>query len=198
MAAAFSPNRWKIEYSVVQDCLRDGDLLLWRPCSLPGRLIASLGRGEYSHADMAVKSRNNGCWYAVGMLQWYGGRKALLSKQVAQYPGKIDWYRADDLGYRPHWDRQATADKMLAFIGAKYGWWSLISAALRHSLLLRFLLPPLTDDQLNGTHPPFCSQAISLALWEGGVDPVPNLAHCVTEPSDLARNDFYRYQGTLV
>jgi hypothetical protein len=53
------------------------------------------------------------------------------------------------------------------------------------------------DDQLDG-RAVFCSEAVSRAdRLGGGVDPVPNLADHDTEPGDLARSDFYRYQFTL-
>ena len=36
-----------------------------------------------------------------------------------------------------------------------------------------------------------------MADREGGIDPVPNLADRLTEPADLSRSAFFRYQFTL-
>jgi len=62
---------------------------------------------------------------------------------------------------------------------------------------VRLFVRPETDDAANGTHPPFCSQAVALACRAGGVDPVPQLADRLTEPGDLARSPFFAYLFTL-
>ena len=87
---------------------------------------------------------------------------------------------------------------MIGITGKRYGWLSLFRAALLHLPVFRFLVQPDTDDLETPRWPPFCSQAVSMADREGGVDPVPNLADRLTEPGDLARSSFYRYMFTLV
>ncbi len=64
--------------------------------------------------------------------------------------------------------------------------------------MVRFLVTPDEDDAENARTPPFCSQAVSMACRLGGVDPVPHLADRLTEPADLSRSTFFRYQFTLV
>ena len=55
----------------------------------------------------------------------------------------------------------------------------------------------MNDDDAS-TWPPFCSQAVSMADRQGGIDPVPNLADRLTEPADLSRSEFYEYRFTLI
>jgi hypothetical protein len=55
------------------------------------------------------------------------------------------------------------------------------------------------EDDAIDRRPPFCSQACAMVdRIGGGVDPVPHLADRLTEPADLARSPFYRYELTLV
>ena len=53
------------------------------------------------------------------------------------------------------------------------------------------------DEQRKDGDPPFCSEAVSIAVQAGGVDPVPTLADRYTEPGDLARSLFFHYRFTL-
>lgn len=64
---------------------------------------------------------------------------------------------------------------------------------------IRRLVRAEFDDRSRDRRPPSCSQACARAYRLGGkVDPVPNLADRITEPGDLARSPFFKYQGTLV
>jgi hypothetical protein len=87
---------------------------------------------------------------------------------------------------------------MLGITGRRYGWANLCRAALLHLPIFRFLVRPDTNDNGASTRPPFCSEAVAMAVRAGGVDPVPNLADRLTEPGDLARSAFYEYRCTLI
>lgn len=179
-------------YYQVRSQIRDADLLLFRPRRrILGRLIATAGRSDYSHAAMAAWW--NSRLMCLETVQGLGGRAALLSNLVAEH--SIDVFSAGATGEQ--FDRHAAVDAMIGITGRRYGWWALSTAALIHLPVTRLLVRPQTDDHANGSLP-FCSQAVSRAYRAGGVDPVPNLADRQTEPGDLARSTFFQYRFTLV
>jgi len=185
-----------VPYNLARSDIRDADLLLFRRGpGLIHRLISASGRSQYVHAAMAA-------WWGADlmcleMLQFRDGRAVCLSGQVKESPGCWDVYETNpDL--RQEFDRAAAVRTMKRFTGTRYGWWNVFLMGLRSLPLVRWLVPPITDDMADGTHPPFCSQAIAIACRAGGVDPVPNLADRLTEPGDLARSPFFRYRFTLV
>lgn len=181
-----------VDYSEARRQIRDADLLLFRRRSRLTRLIAVAGRSPYVHAAMA------GWWKDRLMcveMSSGGGRAQLLSNLVAQWPGVIDVYHVNSVGRR--FSREKALRAMIGITGKRYGWASLFRAALLHLPMFRFLVSPDVNDLESSTRPPFCSQAVSMAMRIGGVDPVPNLADRLTEPGDLARSAMYEYRLTL-
>lgn len=181
------------KYGEVRRCIGDADLLLFRHSDWVGCLIAAGGRSIYSHAGMAA-------WWGDSLFcletrQFAGGRAVLLSNVVEQFPGRVDLYRTNPAGLSFQPDKAVETMKRLT--GTAYGWRALVQAGILHTLLVRWFLPPTTDDESNGT-PPFCSMAVSRACRAGGQDPVPNLSDRFTEPGDLARSPFFTYRFTLV
>jgi hypothetical protein len=182
-----------VDYSEARDKIRDADLLLFRRRNWIAGLIAVAGRSPYVHAAMA------GWWkdrlMCVEMTSG-GGRAQLLSNVVERWPGIVDVYQANATHRR--FSREKAVRTMIGITGKRYGWMNMFRAALLHMPAFRFLVRPDTNDLDASRWPPFCSQAVTAADREGGVDPVPNLADRLTEPADLARSSFYRYQFTLV
>ncbi len=182
-------------YQEVRDQIQDGDLLLYRR---PG-LIASIGRGIHSHAAAAAWWGDR--LFVLEMLQFTGGRAVTLSSQVGQNPGRWDVYEANPDNRWPEYSREKSTRLMKTFCGAPYGWSSVLVAAARRLPLVRLLAKPNLDDVVDlvmDNRPQFCSEAKGAAdKFGGGVDPVPNLANRLTEPTDLARSSFYRYKFTL-
>src|SRR3972149_5438093 len=83
-----------VHYIAARAKIRDGDLLLFRrKRGLFSRLIAVAGRSEYCHAAMAAWW--NGRLMCLETVQGRGGRAVLLSRLVAENPGRIDVYRAN-------------------------------------------------------------------------------------------------------
>jgi len=184
--------RLHVPLSQAQDWIRDGDLLLFRRRGL----IATIGRGEHSHAALAGWWGNTLCCLEVHGR--YGGRVVTLASQVARFPGRIDVFLADPDDRWPEFDRQQTVQTMLQFAGRPYGYRNFVRIALRHIPGLRLFFSPQTSDTASAVGP-ICSEACALATrLGGGVDPVPQLADDLTEPADLARSPFYRYRATLV
>lgn len=180
-----------VSYRERRGAIRDGDVLLFRRApGWMGKFISVAGRSEYSHAAMAA-------WWGERLMcletvQGHGGRAVLLSTLADDAPGRIDVYRVK----RRRFNRQAAVEAMIESTGRRYGWLSLLRAAMLHLPAFRFLAHPETDDAANGSLP-FCSQAVAAAMRAGGVDPVPNLADRLTEPGDLARSAALEYRFTL-
>ena len=179
-----------ILYADARPLIRNGDILLYRAGWKPSnRLISSLSGSPYCHAGMSYWCGNELC--LAETIQWCGGRSVLLNSQVRGWPGQWDVFRP-----RQPYNAQKAADEMLSVVGRKYGWRNLFVSALRHTRIISRFLPPLTDDQLNGSAP-FCSQAVSRACRAGGRDPRPNAADIATEPGHLADPTFAEHLFTL-
>ena len=185
--------RQHIRYADVRREIRDADVLLFRPRDWYTRAIAVAGRSQYVHAAMAGWWNNR--LMCVEMTSG-GGRAQLLSNLVERWPGACDVFAV--IAKPPRFARCRALKAMIAITGKPYGKINLCRAALLHLPIFRFLVPPDTDDAETTTWPPFCSQAVSLAMRAGGIDPVPQLADRLTEPGDLARSAILDYHYTLV
>jgi hypothetical protein len=187
------PKKNLVRYSEARREIGDADVLLFRARGLLWRAVAVAGRSEYTHAAMA------GWWnrrlMCVEMTSG-GGRAQLLSNIVEQWPGVIDVYALKESQLL--FSRSRAIHAMIAITGKDYGWWNLLAASLYHLPVFRFLVPPDPEDTETTDWPPFCSQAVSLAMRAGGLDPVPQLADRLTEPGDLARSAILEYRSTLL
>jgi len=200
----------KIAYPSNRSLIWNGDLLLFRPATRIGRLIARAGRSEYCHVGTAVWARSQllgtAVWARSQLLccdtRATGGRRVRLSRLVEAYPGAIDLYRPLYTGSEEaaHAKREWVADWVFRHAEGLYGWGSILKMSLLHAPVLRWLIDAheYRDDVEAGTMQPVCSELRSIADRLAGDDPVPNLADRLTEPGDLARSTLYRYLGTLV
>jgi len=192
-----------ITYSRARLLISDADLLLWRPTTCYGWVIAQLGRGRHCHASKThwVTENRKRRLLSLGTEEGRNGVRDYISELVVKYPGKIDLYQANPGNRWPEFDRAGSIAWTLQHLDAPYGWWATIRAALSRMPIVR-LLPwfnPILQDEANGTHPPNCSALCSMSdRIGGGVDPVKGLADFSTEPVDLERSPFYKYVGTLV
>ncbi len=176
--------------------IRDGDLLLFRGRGFVARLIGVAGRSEYTHAARAVWW--GGDLFCCEVRELKGGRAVTLESQVRRFPSAIDVFEVNPSGRWREYDRHGAVRFIRRLAGCDYGYRGLMTAALRHLPLWRFMVRPDGDDKRVAHEPPFCSQASTMAdRLGGGVDPVPQLADRLTEPADLARSPFYRYRFTL-
>jgi hypothetical protein len=186
--------------------IQDADLLLFRrsPGSAIGKAIATSGRSEYTHAAKAAWWRCNmpSVLLCVEVREFFGGRAVTLESQVQAYPGLIDVYSPQVECQRTaageRYSRMGAAAYMFRFTGQPYGYRAIARAAGAYLPGVRLFYRTDTDDEQIDDRAVFCSEAVSRAdRLGGGVDPVPNLADRDTEPGDLSRSDFYRYQFTL-
>ncbi len=172
--------------------IRDGDLLLFRRRGL----IAKAGRGVHSHAAKVAWWDDE--LFCLEVREWHGGRAVTLESQVRRYPGQIDLFHSNPSNRWPEYDRMRATKFMRRLAGCDYGYMAVLAAAMLHLPFLRMAVQADVEDNAIDRRPPFCSQACVMADRVGGqVDPVPHLADRLTEPADLARSPFYKYQFTL-
>jgi len=177
------------EYGEVRGEIRDGDVLLWKPTTLAGRLIC-WGTGQpYSHASMAAwdpagRLRN------VEMIQWRGGCYEPLSQHVERYPGRCEVWRPK----RPLYNGQAAVVAMLWLLGRPYGWMDLLHIAAEKVMGIHHCrLDSDSPDTLR-----FCSESIAYSLRVGAkIIACPGKADSQVSPGDLAASGFADYQFTL-
>jgi hypothetical protein len=185
------PPKSTVRYAETRASVQNGDLLLWRPTSLGGRLIARFTRARYSHVAMAG-------WWGTGkmavlmqleFLQWHGGRAVTLSSQVRRWPGRCDVYRVPGL---------RRGDAVRAFArrtGMPYGWGDFFRIALvRLCPWLRVESPERPMSELT---PLVCSGAVGDACRRGGRDPKPGASAHNLGPGDFAKKSFAEYQFSL-
>lgn len=174
--------------------IQNADLLAFRGRGFIARLIATFGRGRVTH--VAKASWIKGLLMCAEVRELRGGRIVTLESQVRKSPGRIDVYRSG-VG-RPDYDREEADRRMLQFAGTQYGYMACVRTFLIHAFVSRLFSVPNLNDLSVSKRPPYCSAACSIAdHWGGGFDPVPNLSDADTEPSDLVRSPFYKYQFTL-
>ena len=173
--------------------ISDGDLLLFRRRGL----ISIAGRGSHSHAGKTAWWGDD--VFCLEVREWHGGRAVTLESQVRKRPGHIALFRANPNNRWPEYDRTRSTILMRRLAGCDYGYTAVLAAAMLHLPLLRMAVRADVEDGAIDRRPPFCSQACAMVdRVGGGVDPVPHLADRLTEPADLARSPFYRYELTLV
>ena len=210
----------KIEYTEARKLIRSGDILLWSPTSLAGRLIGWATRSyrgraagpdcQLSHAGMASWSAPacDGCGSRRPIndalevleqhesLQGYGTRTTSLSWMVEHYPGSIHVYRVNDASDT---DSYIASRHMRRRAGTPYGWWgSLFRTGVR--VFLRWLYTPAEPFLVSHEHRLDCSASVADS-WRrvagGRYDPKPKTAVWAVKPVDLADPAFATYLFTL-
>jgi hypothetical protein len=198
-----------LAYAEARPRIRDGDLLLFRPTSFWGWLIAvgtvnpmawvrvlmGWQRPRHCHAARAIWWRRS-LWAVQQTANPYRHLER-LSGVVRRWPGVIDVYQLRPR-YEKKYDRIRACEVHKSICLKHYGWYNLLRLVPRHLPLLRRLLPRDGNDQERSKWPPFCSMACSMSDRAGGIDPCPNLADRETEPHDLAESPCYAYRLTLV
>lgn len=187
-----------VPYDELRSLVLDGDLLLWRPVNIPGRLfclISSIYHRQWtrhSHASMAAWAPNRRL-YNLEMIQWVGGRHIPLSLQVAHYPQSCEIWRP----LSDKFDGERAVHHMLWLMGQHYGWCDLLRIATTHSLPKLFQHRPVNSDDPD--EPRVCSSAYAWAARTGGgIDPCPAKPDRFVTPADLALSGFAKYLATPI
>lgn len=184
--------RRHLPYSEARRQIYEADILLWRPTTPTGRLIATGTQGEYSHAGMAA-------WFGdvllqLETLQFHGGRAANLSWQVARFPAACDVYRlpvTNICSAGHHMVRLAATRAMMRRTGMPYGWLDLVHAAAR--LVAPWACHHDAQHTAPLTHPLFCSGAVTDSLRRAGYEILPKSPVWAVAPSDLATVADYQF-----
>ncbi len=153
-----SPSLRLVTFDRAREEIVDGDVLLWRPTSLLGRLIAWATRSTYSHASMATWLCDDVA--ALEMLQWRGGCASNLKKQGDRWPGSCDVFRPR----YPSGDARYAVDQMFLLVQQDYGW--LDFAYIVGHRYLRLPLLPMADTR-DPEQPRVCSAAVAWAIRTG-------------------------------
>jgi hypothetical protein len=156
-----------------------GDVLLFRPSSFLGRIVAWAIRSEYCHAAMYTIDKG------VAEFREFFGYRILPPEDHSKE--SIDVFRAD---IPKHLQYNATRS-FKALLSEPYSFWHGIEAFLLRRLP-RFLRKKECDH--HGYH---CSQAVSKAYREAGYDLRPDLADWMTTPGDHAKSKRLHCLGTL-
>lgn len=180
-----------LAYPQARRYIHNGDVLLWRPSSLLGRLICLGTRARYSHASLA------GWWgdvlLNIEMVQWQGGQIVRLSQQVARWPGLCDVFRP-----QRQYSGRGAVERMVKLVGQRYGWadfWHLF--VRRYSPIPHAALPNSDDPD----QPRVCSAAVAWALRTGGCLSAARRRKIVdseTTPGGLLRWPWLKYVCTLL
>ena len=160
--------------------LKPGDILLFRPTSIMGYLASLFTWSRYSHAAMV--SVIDGVTYCLEVREFLGGRKIELEK----YGGKYEVWRLKDSPYSRFGEHAVL--RMSEYIGVEYGWKHIIEA-----VLLRFVRAYGSRECRK--HPPFCSETVSRAYRDAGIDLRPDIADRFTLPGDLAGSPYLEKIG---
>lgn len=122
---------------------------------------------------------------------------------VAAYPGQYYWSPVQwDKYPTPEFDPDKAIAVMLSFVGKEYGLFSVSYEGVWHTPLLRELMYWWRHDKINvafdtSKTPPYCSDAQSLTIEGGGVDPVPEHSHQLTTPQDTLQSLFWGMKVAL-
>ena len=191
MARTAAPTPVYLPYDRLRTFVRNGDLLLWHPSSIAGKVIAWATRAPYSHASMAAWHGNR--LFNVEMVQWKGGRRVHLSEQLKKFPKACEVWRPNG----PCFDGDGAVHEMLWLVGQEYGWSDLARIAV-HTVLPKFALPKAVDSD-DPDVPRVCSASYHWAARIGGrITPCPGTPDLDVSPAMLAASGFASYIGTPV
>jgi hypothetical protein len=182
--------------------MRTGDVLLDVGTGVISVCIQVLTGSEYTHARLLQKRTSPWAGIEAGVdvlevREFIGARAVNLANVVDQSRGRIDWYRLDPHDRWPGIQRNAIGRKARQWTGKRYGYLTVLLAALIHMPFVRWLTRRDTGDSLNWKIFPDCSAFVSGCLQYGGIDPVPNMSHRYVEPGHLANSLALEYAGTL-
>jgi hypothetical protein len=186
-----------LSYDEARGLIRSGDVLLWRPTSLMGRMICRLTRQPYAHVGLAgwigeSPDGTNSVLMAFEFLQWYGGIAVTLSSQAHRWPGKCDVFRFTAPEFAWEYRRRRAMLRMARRTGSRYGWRNFWRVGFRRWFRFWTGLDALagvdfTDGRVDESTPLVCSEAVA-AAWE--------LPDWLVTPGDLA--EMAEYQFTLL
>ena len=177
--------------------LQTGDILLFRQESIPGRIAAFFTQSDYSHA--ALVSVEGDTVYCLEVREFLGGRKIDLETYLQEEPAVFEVWRMNNLP--SHHFQTNVVKTMEKFVGVEYGWKHVIKAVMVRSALTffgdRFARRVWRYLDESEKHPPFCSEAVSIAYRSAAIDLCPKIPDRFTFPGDLAKSPFLEQVGSV-
>ena len=177
----------------------NADILLWRPTTVWGRVIAAGTRGPWCHAA-ATKWARNGVNRLLSLQyrEGIGGYAIPTRDEVKRWPGKCDVFRVN----LPKEKRLAIADTLMDTLGGTYAWSNIWLIALGYMPLVRWAHNlPISETWVNSrladSAAMICSNYVDNGFGQHGVDFIRRESGLVT-PNDIGRSSVPDYVGTLV
>jgi len=165
--------------------LQPGDVLLFRPSGILGRLVAWATGSEYGHVAMFLGTSGK---TVAEMREFIGGRILPLTNYATE---TIDVFRPDTAEWMVRFNAIMA---MYRVLGEPYSLWHGVAAFLLRRIPKRLRKLFRFECDHHGYH---CSQSISKAYRDAGFDLCPGRPDWATTPGDLAKSKRLKNLGQL-
>jgi hypothetical protein len=177
-----------LEYDDSRRLIRNGDVLMYRGRSLESRAVRWATRSRYSHAGLAV------WWNGRLMVMEAVGRGVVvtpLSKNVAAYPGYVEWFTSVE--EIPDEERLVMVEFAQQELGKDYALWRAVLLGFR----LLFQRDIEKRDRLRREVRLFCSHYVAQAYNAAGRDLKKGVSDRFMSPGDIASSPVLKRMGAL-
>ena len=176
-----------------KETAKDCDLLLWRPTSWYGHVIARATNGPYSHISGVLDW--SGSLWQVGYEEGKGGYGSPLAVAAQRWPGRMDVFRVS-----VNYDVALVAERMKARLGWEYKWGYIRMLALLNAPFFRWLdwSANIMRRAERSTAGGICSSHIATSFCEDEVFFQDGVIASEITPNDIYHSPITDYIGTLV
>ena len=173
----------------------DCDVLLWKPTSWYGQIIARSTDGPFSHATAALKW--NGTVMSVGFEEGRGAVVEPLRSVIQRFPGIVSVFRPGN-GFNSVEVKAAMLDDLTG----TYQWANIRLFVLLHLPLTKIFFPRFVRSRIKAashrTAGGICSQWVARSFhMQGRGFPLLNKPPAIISPNDLATSPKLQYLYTL-
>ena len=172
------------------DDIQNGDILMFYPSGILGKLVAFITGSQYCHCGI-VEHVDDG-FFLKDFLTFGGYRYMRVEEAVVKWGVNPDVFRLID---HDTVDVHAAVAAMKSLQSAKsYGWYHAIWIGL-----LKWTPKWMFQYECNWKyHAPHCSEAVNWSFRTGaGIDLVKDIPDWRTSPGDIARSEMLYSVGTL-
>ena len=182
-----------IRYAQYQSLAFDCDLLLWRPRSWYGHIIARATDGPYSHIS-AVLHWEGSLWQ-VGYEESKGGYGSPLQVAVQRWPGCIDVLRVT-----VEFDKKIVSESLRTRLGWDYKWSYIRTMAMLHAPFVRWVdwSRKAMQNAERKTAGGVCSSHVASAFAESRIQFQTDIEPSQINPNHIYRSAITHTIGTLV
>lgn len=189
----------QLPYAEYREQAQNADILLWRPTSVWGHIIASGTRGPWCHAA-ATKWARNGTdrLLSIQYREGIGGYAIPTRDEVRQHPGRCDVFRVEmDAA-----TRESVTDTLMDSLGGDYNWASIWLIAMGYLPVLRWLhnvpgVETWVERKLSSSAALICSAYVERGFRLHDM-PFIRREGGLVSPNDIGRSTLPEYVGTLV